>query len=224
MTRYSHEFADLDTGSPPKLEMIRRQISYINSRVSKNSLTGYCIGLPGAGLQAERHRNEYRAYGIPDERQVMVDYDYYVNRSQEQYMKPLGYKGTILRGELTNVVRNYWHDNKQVDIIDYDGVSHLEYEHEKLIMDAATHNVKVIILVITNRCSKLSDYHKWWKDELGLEKRYLSPSKGSREPFGAIQEGAIETIARDNGYSSWCVPYPGRELGPPMLASVLIKQ
>jgi hypothetical protein len=38
------------------------------------------------------------------------------------------------------------------------------------------------------------------------------------------EEGAIEKIARDNGYSSWCVPYPGRELGPLMLASVLIKQ
>lgn len=224
MTRSKHDFAHINTGSWPKLEMIKQQINYINSHVPKESLTGYCIGLPGAGLQAERHCKEYRSYGIPDERQVMVDYSYMVHLSQKEYMEKLNYTGNIVCNDVSSVVRNHWANNKQVDIIDYDGVSHLEQEHENLIVDAAKHDVKVIILVITNRCSGLSWYHEKWKRELGLAKRYVSPSKGYREPLGAIQEGAIKKIAKDNGYSSWCVKYPGRDKGPPMLASVLIKQ
>lgn len=224
MTTHPSQFAWLNTGSPPKLYMIQQQIRWANRRFPFGTLEGYCVGLPGAGLQAERHRDEYRAYGIPDERQIMVDYDHTVHQTQKSYMGKLDYKGRIVCADLSDVVRECWEQGKKVDIIDYDDVSFLLPRHEYMIRDAARHDVKMIILVITNRCNKLTPYHEQWKQKLGLVKRFVSPSKGWREPVGAIQQGAIETIADQCGYDVISTPYPGRDLGPPMLSCMLFKR
>lgn len=204
--------------------MIEKQISWAKQKFPAGTLDGYCIGLPGAGLQTERHRDEYRAYGIPDERQVMIDYDRTVHETQKSYMEKLDYKGGIVLGDLYSVATQMWDSGKKIDIIDYDDVGHLKPVHEHTISDAASHGVKIIILVITNRCKKLTGYHEKWKEKLGLAKRFVCDSKGNREPVGAIQRGAIETIANQCGYDVISTPYPGRELGPPMLSCMLFKR
>lgn len=224
MARSTSQFAYLDTGSEPKLEMIRTQVKIINDKFDPKTLDGYCVGIPGAGLQTPRHRDEYCNYGIPEERQVMVDYDYNVHMTQVAHMSKLNYKGKIICGELGQVVNALWKNDKKVDVIDYDDVSFLLPRHERLIRQAAEKDVKVIILVVTNRCNKLTAYHEHWKTILNLHKRYVSPSKGYREPIKDIQEGAIKTIGQDCGYDVICKPYAGRDKGPPMMSCVLLKR
>lgn len=218
------DFAYLDTGSEPKLRMIQKQIIWANQRFPIGTLDGHCIGLPGAGLQAERHRDEYRAYGIPDERQVMIDYDRTVHETQKRYMNKLDYKGSIILGDLYSVARDMWDEGKKIDIIDYDDVGHLKPVHEYTIADAAKHGVKIFILVITNRCNNLTDYHLYWKNRFGLVKRNCGPSKGDREPVGEIQRMAIRAIGSVYGYDMIATPYPGRAKGPPMLSCMLFKR
>lgn len=222
MARTSDEFARINTGSQKKLDLIDKQIRIINSRYSSKNLKGYCIGLPGAGLQAERHRNEYKKYGIPERRQIMVDYDLTVHRSQKRYMNKLDYKGKIVYGDLFNVVEDTWRKNKKIDIIDFDGVSFLTPDHDKLIKNAAKNDVKVIIVVLTNRCNKLTDHLIGWKKKLGLRKRYVKKTNKWQEPVKDIQEGAIRTLAKRYKYDVFCESYKGH--GSPMLGFVLLRK
>lgn len=222
MARDTVEFARINTGSKRKLDLIEKQIKIVNSRISRSSLKGYCVGLPGAGLQAQRHRDEYCRYGIPESRQVMVDYDLTVHRSQKRYMNKLNYKGKIVHGDMFNVVNDLWSQKKKIDIIDFDGVSFLGEEHEELIVNAAKNNVKVIIVVLTNRCNKLTDYLIDWKRKLGLRKRFVKAKKKYQEPVRDIQEGAIRALGKKYKYDVISESYKGH--GSPMLGFVLIRK
>jgi len=109
-------------------------------------------------------------------------------------------------------------------MIDYDDVGYLQPTHLHMIEDAAKYQVKAMILVITNRCNRLTDLHREWKTRLGLEKRFLGPSKGWREPISDIHQGAIKTTAYDSGFRHcWFYPYAGRDIGPPMLSAVITR-
>lgn len=224
MSRNSASFAYLNTGSPGKLRTINTQIDIINNRFNPTSLQGFCIGIPGAGLQAERHRDEYLSYGIDESRQVMVDYDPIVSQTQKSHMAPLNYKGTIVCNDLMSVAHALWNQGAKIDVIDYDDVTYLMPHHEKAIEDAAQHDVKAMILVITSRCNNLTPYLNGWKKKLGLPKRYVSKYKEWREPVRDIQIGAINQIADQNNFDVTFIPYAGRDIGPPMLSCVLTKK
>jgi len=222
MPRPTKDFAHLNTTSKRKLELIKNQIEIVNARYSPKSLKGYCVGLPGAGKQTKRHRDEYCLYGIPERRQVMVDYDPYVHNTQKQYMKKLNYKGKIIEGDYFHVVKDMWAKNKQIDIIDFDGVSHLTKDHEELIKNAAKNNVKVIIMVVTNRCNKLSEHLTDWKKKLGLRKRRVRNDRKPQEPVKDIQIGAVKALARKHRYDVYYESYQGH--GSPMLGFVLLRK
>jgi hypothetical protein len=224
MPRSASDFAYLDTGSAPKLRMIDQQIAMVKKRFSPADLTGYCVGIPGAGLQAARHRDEYCNYGIPEERQIMVDYDETVHQTQKEHMSKLNYKGQIVLDELGHALDGLYARKKIVSIVDYDDVSFLLPRHEVAIQSASANDVKVIVLVITNRCNKLTAYHEQWKKTFNLRKRFVSPSKGWREPVGEIQRRAVESIGKKAGYDVISTPYPGRDLGPPMLSCVMLRK
>jgi len=216
-----HEFGTHCTTTPQKLAMIEDQVQIVTARFSKQDLKGYCVGLPGAGKQLERHIQEYCDYGIPENRQVMVDYDRNVNKRHIYYKDRLGFKGTVVCGELGKVVNRMWEKGEQIDIIDYDDVGFLEHRHEDLIEKAAQHNVKVIILVFTTRCRKLSPLHQYWKTKLGLEKRYNTISKGWHEPVTLIQAGAVKSLAKQYGFDVTWTSYKGLS---PMMRCVLLKK
>jgi len=216
-------FAKVNTTCARKLEVVNLQIQSINHHFPKNTLKGLCVGVPGAGSQALRHRDEYLAYGIPEERQVMVDYDRNVSAGQRRYMSREGYRGKIVCSELQKTLKKFWNAGKHVDIIDYDDVTYLQPRHEDIIRDAQVNNVNAIIIVITTRCPALSDYHKQWKERLGLQKRYVKTSKKWHEPLRDIQLGAIKEIGEQCGYFlTMNESYSG--YGPPMLSCVLVKK
>jgi hypothetical protein len=226
MTRASSEFAFLNTGSKGKLETIKKQIKIVQSRFGKQKMLGHCIGLPGAGLQARRHRDEYRQYGVPDHLQVMVDRDPLVHKTQKMHMSRLKYTGKIVCNDLSTVVNSYLNENKKIDIIDYDDIVFLGPEHESIIRTASVNDVSIVLLTITNRCRKLTPYLQEWKKKLGLRKRLCkSGSQAGKlsEPVSKIHQLAIKTIAKECGYDIEIIPYAGRDIGPPMLSFVLLK-
>ena len=221
MGRKPGQFSELNTTHPRKIDTIKKQIAIANAAFPEG-FSGYCVGLPGMGDQAPRHRTEYLDYGVPEERQVMVDYNAKVHASQVSVMKKEGYKGSIVLGALNDVVNGMWLRGKQVDIIDFDDVRCLMPEHINMIRVAAKHDVKMIIIVVTNRCPWLSDFHKMWKERLGLELRWVKKVKKFVEPLKDIQIGIVKAVALRHGYEVNIMPYKG--IGPPMMSCVLTKK
>lgn len=225
MARFSSEFAYLDTTSPGKLSTIQRQIKLVNTNVPKDTMSGFVVGIPGSGKQCGRHREEYMAYGFDESRQIMVDFDSSVHYTQQVWQEQTGFKGLVACDSLENVCRKMWSNGQHIDMIDYDDVGYLRNRHLKMIENAAKYGVKAITLVITNRCNVLTNLHLEWKYRLGLEKRWLSPSKGWREPISDIHQGAIENTALDAGFDQcYFIPYAGRAIGPPMLSAVITRR
>ena len=224
MARFSSDFAYLDTTSPGKLSTIQRQIKLVNTYVPKHTMSGLVVGIPGSGKQCDRHRDEYKDYGFDESRQIMVDFDRSVHYTQQVWQEQTGFKGLVTCDSLEDVCKELWRKGQHIDMIDYDDVGYLRDRHLNMIEDAAKYGVKAITLVITNRCNVLTNLHLEWKGRLGLEKRWLSPSKGWREPISDIHQGAIETTALDAGFSQcWFTPYAGRDIGPPMLSAVITR-
>lgn len=221
MARRKADFAILETGAPGKLATIEKQVSIINKRFP-HRLPGYCIGIPGTGKQMQRHIIEYDKCGVPESRQIMVDHNEKVYNTQLQAAKELQYKGKLAYGDLMDVAKYLWDTGKQIDIIDYDGVSFLDEKHEAAIKLAAEHNVKVFVLVVTNRCNGLTPYLENWKKRLGIRKRIIRRDRGYTLPFGELQQGAIKAIAENQGYNVEFISYAGN--GPPMLSCVLTQK
>ena len=154
----------------------------------------------------------------------MVDFDPAVHHTQKMWQEQTGYQGHVVKDFLETMCHGLWRNGQQIDMIDYDDVGYLENSHLTMIKYAAQYGVKAMILVITNRCNSLTDLHRQWKKRLGLEKRYLSPSKGWREPISDIHQGAIKTTALESGFGHcWFQPYAGRDIGPPMLSAVITR-
>lgn len=216
------DYATIDTTSPRKIQIINKQIRIANYNFpDTTALKGLCIGLPGAGSQCERHRDEYRSYGIPDERQVMVDYNHEVHISQVNAMKKLRYAGKIVCDSIMNVVENKWNNNETIDIIDYDGVSYMLEEHEQAIKLAGKNDVKIFNLVMTSRCNMMTDCHERWKKELKL-KAYRNRYGNLAQPIRNIQVGAVTNIAQKAGFNVFWEAYRGH--GSPMVAFFLINK
>ena len=223
MSRDQSEFAYLDTTSPGKLSTIEWQKRILKYQAKLN-LTGLGLGIPGAGIQCDRHREEYKAYGISEDHQIMIDYDWEVHCSQKRWATETNFTGKVICGNLMQEAKKYFDNNEQVDLIDFDDVGFLRSEHEAAIRLSAKNDVKVFILVLTNRCNKLTYYHRDWKEKLGLEARIARAGRGLSEPVSDIHQGAIRTIANECGYESWFMPYAGRSVGPPMLSCLLYKK
>jgi hypothetical protein len=216
------QFATKATGCARKLAIIQWQTNIIKNQFpNKEKFKGFCIGLPGGGMQAERHRDEYLAYGIPEQRQFMVEKCHTVHLTQVQAMRKLNYKGQIICGDLMTVAQAIWNHKLHIDIIDFDGVSYLLPEHETAIWQASKNNVNVFILVLTSRCNRLTDMHEKWKGILKLEKVYVKSKKKYQEPIGRIQVEAVTQIANNAGFDVYCKPYSSH---PPMMSFVLINR
>jgi hypothetical protein len=220
MARKPSDFANHNTTTRAKLNVIKNQVSIVRKHFPRNTLTGYCLGIPGAGIQTKRHRSEYRRYGIPDARQVMIDYDITVHNTQVEYMS--GFKVAVVHDELMQAAWKYWKKNRHISVIDYDDVALFEPRHEQAIRDAAAHDVEVFILVLTNRCSKLSDYLVYWKNKFNLVSRQVRKDRGKSEPVMEIQQRAVEHIAHECGYNVVAMSYQGK--GPPMISFVLTRK
>lgn len=206
MGRKSEDFATLDTTTPGKLATIRWQIYELN-RVFTPTARGVCVGIPGAGSQCDRHRDEYAAYGFAEKRQFMMDRDKEVHRSQLAWKARTGYGGTVLLGDLEDRMDDIRRAGGQVELVDYDDVSNLEQRHEDFITKAADHGVRAIILVLATRSGNITPYVRRWQERLDIRdelspKRHLPGRKEYGTPLASIQERAIKAIANRNGYEA----------------------
>ncbi len=213
-------FLGVDTGSPGKLHTIQQQIQLINGKFPLG-FNGYCLGLPGTGAQCNRHVDEYSKYGIQPNKQIFVDCEYKVHRAQVRWKENENSSVSLIHGDIQAALNESWKEGKQIDIIDYDGTSFFNPSHEQVLRAANLHDVKVVITVMTTRAPHLTQYHRDWKQRLGLKMHFPCPSKGWREPMKDIAKKGIAHVAEECGFDHTFIAYAGRSGGaPPMLSGV----
>lgn len=212
MTTHPDNFAYMNTGFQPKLNTINRQIRLVNFHLNNPKFNGLAVGIPGAGLQCSRHVTEYNDYGVKEENQIMVDYSQKVHDTHKLWKNTVNFTGHIKKGNIIDIVNDCWKNGQQVDVIDFDDVAHLHYGHEKLIIDAYNNDVKVFILVVTNRLHAFSDYHIASASRFNINLQHYTRREWRQNMLG-VQLGTIEGICKLTGYSLVdVIRYPGKDM------------
>ena len=204
-------FETFTTDSPGKFATIQWQMDRFKSIYGETKFDGYGVTLPGKGSQLARHRDELFEYGIKEENQIMVDISANVCHSLRQAAKEINFKGKIIEDDFYHVVRRLWAQGKQVDVIDFDDVGHLKPNHCWLIADASTRNVKMFVLVLTNRGAKdWTPYLNDWRVQLKIPELVWREKRNSwRKPWREVQEGAIASVCMENSLNWWRKVYQG---------------
>ncbi len=203
-------FAYVNTTTPGKLAVIEKQIRMRQRLQGQVMWAGLGVSLVGHSSQLERHRDELLAYGILEQNQYMVDWDNKVTFALREEAQRINFQGHIVLGDINNVVRYFWKNGHQVDVIDYDDVGYLEYKHESLITEACQRDVKLFNVVNTTRGNwwGLSEYLDTWRIKLDCQP-YVHQRGNLAYSWGEIQRGAVQTIANKQGYEYRYWPYKG---------------
>lgn len=214
-------FANISTTSPGKLKVIQQQVSLVQNVYNNLKFNGLAIGLPGDGSQLERHIEEYEDCGVKEPNQIMVDIDPNVYQTLLSKATQIGFKGKVIKDDICNVVRQEWKDGNQVDVIDFDDVSYLDYHHIALLDEACRNDVKVFNLVLSTRGNRggPTDCMLYWAKKLKIT-RYRHSRGNMAYRYRDIQAKAVEYVANSLGYN--CVSYPYRGRGHHTLVSCVV--
>lgn len=221
-------FEDINTGTTNKLALIQKQVELITSAFP-NEFSGYCVGLPGDKNQCSRHVDEYLQYGIRNDKHIFVDYDPLIHLGHKEWKQENEAKTILKFGDIKGVLKSLWNKGVQIDIVDYDGTRFFNESHEWVLNNAAKHDVKVVVLVMTTRCNSFSNYYCEWRDIFGLRKRQTRRDRAPSEPVKEVSVRALRFIAEDYGFAHQIFSYVGRDCGidrrgVPMLAGIFLNK
>lgn len=217
-------FHGVDTTSAGKLNAIKSQIKYYESRKKiPGSFTGLGLCLPGDVCQINRHVKELEYYGITADRQIMVDYNTAIHRDHIKWKSDTGYQGKLMNGKLNDIVSILLNNGEKISVIDYDDVKNFSIEHTRLIELAAKNGVEAINLITTSRSSIAPPEIVRWSNILNVPLRRFTRGE-HRVNLVAIQQQAIEYLANQYNYNVYFIPYCGTNGFVPMLATVMLKK
>lgn len=214
-------FRHTSTTTNGKLSVIDWQKDIVKQRYKNMPFDGMGISLPGKACQLERHRDELLSYGIKEENQIMIDWDFSIYTNLRIKAKEIGFKGLILYGNLINAVKDLWNRGVQVDVIDLDHIGYLEQYHLDLLTEACGRDVKVFIGVFATRGNSggMNRFQSNLITQSGIQGYYHRRGNYTYS-LRDIQGWAMKHTANKNGYDCRYTGYLGKST---MVSCVSVK-
>lgn len=207
-----------------KENVVEWQINQITRHLDISKFTGYGVCLVGKPDQLSRHRNEMIKSGIPEHKQIMVDWTYSIYLGLLEEADNINFKGQIVCGDIVDVVRKLWANGEQVDVIDFDDICLLKDYHINLLRDAMINDVKVFICVLTTRgnASGIGECLEYYQIVCDHPKEWSNKHKKYIDPIGKITEAAFDWTVSGHDYTFKPKRYQGRG-NCPMISLLVMK-